>query len=55
MLPAAGRSFLDRGDVRTGMVVRDDLVVRAFRAAGWGWGGDFASSKDYQHFSLSGR
>jgi len=55
VLPPAGRAYLDRADVRTGMVVRDDVVVRAFRAAGWGWGGDFSSIKDYQHFSLSGR
>ena len=55
VLPAAGRAYLDRGDVRAGMVARDDVVVRAFRAAGWGWGGDFSTIKDYQHFSLSGR
>ena len=55
VLPEAGRAYLDRGDGRTGMVLRDDAVVRAFRAAGWGWGGDFSSIKDYQHFSLSGR
>lgn len=55
VLPEAGRGYLDRADVRAGMVVRDGVVVQAFRAAGWGWGGDFASIKDYQHFSLSGR
>ncbi len=59
VLPEAGRGFLDRSDVRAGMVVRsgtaDGVVVRAFEAAGWGWGGDFSSIKDYQHFSLSGR
>lgn len=55
VLPEAGRAYLDRGAVRLGMVVPDDVVVRAFRSAGWGWGGDFSSIKDYQHFSLSGR
>lgn len=53
--PAAGRAYLDRGDVRTDMVVAGDVVVRAFAAAGWEWGGDFRTLKDYQHFSLSGR
>lgn len=53
--PAAGRAYLDRSDVRPGMVTANDVVVRAFAAAGWGWGGDFRTLKDYQHFSLSGR
>ena len=55
VLPEAGRAYLDRSDVRPGMVVAGDVVVRAFAAAGWGWGGDFSSFKDYQHFSASGR
>lgn len=53
--PPAGRAFLDRTDVRPGMVVAGDAVVRAFAAAGWEWGGDFRTLKDYQHFSQSGR
>lgn len=53
--PEAGRGYLDRGDVRTGMVTSGDVVVRAFAAAGWEWGGDFRTRKDYQHFSQSGR
>jgi hypothetical protein len=53
--PAAGRGYLDRTDVRPGMVTPNDVGVRAFAAAGWGWGGDFRTFKDYQHFSLSGR
>lgn len=53
--PEAGRAYLDRTNVRTGMVTAGDVVVRAFAAAGWEWGGDFRSLKDYQHFSLSGR
>ena len=53
--PDAGRGYLDRSDVRPGMVTPGDVVVRAFAAVGWEWGGDFSSLKDYQHFSLSGR
>lgn len=55
VLPQVGRAYTDRSDVRPGMVTAGDVVVRAFAAAGWGWGGDFRTLKDYQHFSLSGR
>jgi hypothetical protein len=53
--PRRGRAFLDRSDVRAGMVVRGDVVWRAFRRIGWEWGGAWSSSKDYQHFSANGR
>jgi hypothetical protein len=53
--PPAGRAYLDRSLVRPGMVVAGDAVVRAFASIGWGWGGDFRTLKDYQHFSRSGR
>jgi poly-gamma-glutamate synthesis protein (capsule biosynthesis protein) len=39
-----------RGVIRT-----DDVVVRAFARVGWEWGGTWINSKDYQHFSASGR
>ena len=29
-------------------------AVRAFAAVGWGWGGNWAWPKDFQHFSASG-
>jgi hypothetical protein len=44
----------NRTDV-PGMVKRGDVVVQAFAAEGWGWGGAWRSSKDYQHFSANGR
>lgn len=53
--PAAGRRYLDRSNVRKGMVVRPGPVVRAFARVGWRWGGDWHSAKDYQHFSRTGR
>jgi poly-gamma-glutamate synthesis protein (capsule biosynthesis protein) len=53
--PAAGRAFLDRSQRRPGVVRAGDAVVRAFARVGWGWGGDFSSAQDYQHFSASGR
>ncbi len=53
--PAAGRGYLDRSDVRRGMLVAGDATVTAFRDRGWGWGGDWSATKDYQHLSASGR
>jgi len=53
--PPAGAAYLDRGDARPGMVRRGDAVHRVFTQMGWGWGGDWSSSKDYQHFSATGR
>jgi hypothetical protein len=55
VLPPAGAEFLDRLDVRPGMIVADGPVVAAFAAAGWRWGGSWSSLKDYQHFSANGR
>jgi hypothetical protein len=52
--PAAGAAYLDRADVRPGMLVEGGPVVAAFDALGWGWGGRFRNAKDYQHLSASG-
>jgi hypothetical protein len=52
--PPAGEPYLDRSNVRRGMVVAGSAPVRAFSAVGWGWGGSWSSSPDYQHFSSSG-
>ena len=53
--PPAGRPYAHRALRATGMVHGGDLVVRAFAAAGWKWGGYWSGSKDYQHFSATGR
>ena len=52
--PRAGRAYLDRRRVRPGMAVRGRLLVRAFAAVGWQWGGRWTGSPDYQHFSATG-
>jgi hypothetical protein len=36
------------------MAVRGGVLVRAFASIGWLWGGRWAASPDYQHFSQSG-
>jgi hypothetical protein len=55
VIPPAGRAFTDRGNVRRGMAVEGGALVQAFDAAGWGWGGRWSGSPDYQHFSVNGR
>lgn len=52
--PRAGRAYLDRSRVRPGMAVRGGLLVRAFAAVGWSWGGRWTATPDYQHFSATG-
>jgi hypothetical protein len=53
--PPAGRRYVDRSNRRPGMAVEGGVLVRAFDAAGWRWGGRWTTSKDYQHFSTTGR
>ena len=52
--PRAGRAYLDRSRSRPGMATRGGLLVRAFAAVGWQWGGRWTGSPDYQHFSATG-
>jgi D-alanyl-D-alanine carboxypeptidase len=54
---AASRPYLDRSRHRPGMAFHGGVLVRAFAAARWGWGGDWRppSATDYQHFSSTGR
>jgi hypothetical protein len=52
--PRAGRAYLNRSRIRPGMAVRGGLLVRAFAAVGWRWGGRWQGTPDYQHFSSTG-
>lgn len=52
---AASQVFVDRRNVRPGMIVAGDATVTAFAAEGWGWGGYWSYPIDYQHFSADGR
>jgi poly-gamma-glutamate synthesis protein (capsule biosynthesis protein) len=53
-LPPEGEAYRLRDPNVPGLLVDDSLVVQAFKSAGWGWGGDWSSLKDYQHFSENG-
>ena len=52
--PRNGEPYVDRSQHKKGMIHAGDTTVRAFERQGWGWGGYWNSSKDYQHFSASG-
>jgi len=53
--PPNGAAYVDRSPIRRGMIAHGDEVWRAFRDAGWSWGGDWGWPVDYQHFSTNGR
>ena len=55
VLPPNGTPHSRRDAATPGLITSDGPVVAAFRAVGWGWGGDWSPGKDYQHFSASGR
>ncbi|MEV7624853.1 M15 family metallopeptidase [Actinoplanes sp. NPDC089786] len=54
LLPELATAYLDRGEVRPGMIRPGGPVVRAFASVGWEWGGDYRSLKDFMHFSANG-
>jgi hypothetical protein len=51
----ASHAYLRRTPFRPGMAAEGHVLVRAFGALGWGWGGRWSGAKDYQHFSATGR
>ena len=52
--PTAGRPYVERPDEPS--VIQDgDVVVQAFAAVGWKWGGDWTRTVDWMHFSPSGK
>ena len=51
--PAGSRTYLNRRNVRRGMIVASGPIARAMRAEGWPWGARW-SHPDYQHFSSNG-
>jgi poly-gamma-glutamate synthesis protein (capsule biosynthesis protein) len=59
VVPPRGARFanIDRSvgaDAPKGVIVAGDVVVSEFTRIGWGWGAEWTSSTDYQHFSLTG-
>jgi hypothetical protein len=54
VLPASRSSSARRSSDAPGVIKSGDVVVKAFKAIGWKWGGEWSSSKDYMHFSSNG-
>jgi hypothetical protein len=54
VMPPAGAAYRDRSVVRPGMAVPGGVLVQAFAAVGWQWGGRWTDAPDYQHFSKTG-
>jgi hypothetical protein len=52
--PPQAAPYVDRTQTVKGMIHAGDVVVHAFAAVGWKWGGYWHSLKDYQHFSANG-
>lgn len=50
--PATAVDYVDRQKDFPYRIVRGDLCHRLFVAAGFRWGGDWSSCKDYQHFEI---
>jgi D-alanyl-D-alanine carboxypeptidase len=46
--------YLRRSPARRGMAIEGSALVAAFDSIGWGWGGRWSGTKDYQHFSAEG-
>jgi hypothetical protein len=54
VLPELASAYLDRAQLRPGMIVEGDVVVEAFAAIGWTWGGRWEEPSDTMHFSATG-
>ncbi len=50
VLPAGGKSYVDRNQPAQGKITKDSLVYNEFKKHGWSWGGDWHDLQDYQHF-----
>jgi hypothetical protein len=54
VLPELASAYVDRSDLRDGMIEPGDVVTEAFAAIGWQWGGNWRTLKDWMHFSRNG-
>jgi hypothetical protein len=53
--PPSGAPHADRSVPEPGKITAGSIAVTTFASRGWGWGGNWTSEKDYQHFSSNGR
>lgn len=50
--PESGREYIDRGQDFPYKIDENDLAYKLFTEAGFTWGGNWNSVKDYQHFEM---
>lgn len=50
--PATAESYADRGQIFPYKIEKDDLCYKLFIEAGFEWGGEWKTLKDYQHFEI---
>ena len=55
VLPPEGKPYVDRDPTAPGLIIDPGPVTGPFLRKGWGWGGQWSSLKDYQHFSENGQ
>ncbi len=53
--PPEGAPYVARDASIPGLIIEGDAVTDAFASIGWGWGGNWTSTLDYQHFSHNNR
>jgi hypothetical protein len=54
VVPELASAYLDRSDVRPGMILDGGVAVEAFAAIGWDWGGRWDDPVDRMHFTATG-
>jgi hypothetical protein len=54
VVPELASAYVDRGNVRPGMILDGDVVVRAFEGIGWEWGGRWTDPTDTMHLTATG-
>ena len=47
--PVEGKEYINRKNIRKGMIIKGDEAYKAFTKRGWKWGGNW-NNPDYQHF-----
>lgn len=48
--PVNGAKYADRSIENKHKIDKNDALYKIFIKHGWSWGGNWSSSKDYQHF-----
>ena len=53
VLPEEGKNYTDRSQDCPYFIMKNDVCYNAFIKKGFSWGGEWNSSKDYQHFDIT--